>query len=249
MDKPLLIIAIIFIVFSCKKKEEYNIRLKVAKPFSEEAGLTFGAENAIPIEGAEIVVYRQEIDYVLDKNAAFSGVSDINGDISFKDNAEFNYFFRVKKDSLNEQRFAKDYLNRFGSGRNKKIYTKEYFLPLSTTPAKLQINVFNNGLPVKDAEVQIYFTEQDYLNNKPPVKMNDFSKEYSNPSYGILFENRFFYKLTDINGLAYFDNLEPREYWFKVKWGEKNNASTVFKTGEKLNNNPDITKVLPVILN
>ena len=51
---------------------------------------------------------------------------------------------------------------------------------------------------------------------------------------------------TDEEGIAYFDNLEPRQYWFTVEKGELSNAATTITTGKALSENADITTSLTV---
>lgn len=235
-----LIIVILF--SSCKKKEEYFIEIQSGLPYPEDKG----SNNLKALEGAEIWVYKSEQDYLLDKNYTHYGRSDSNGKFKFKETEEFNYFFRIKRDSLNEVRFRKEYIKPLGRGRDENRITINYFIPLSTTPAKLQINVLKNGNPVPNAEVQIFYSEKDYLENKIPGKYNINTSGYENLAYGELFDNSFFYKRTNEEGIAYFENLEAREYWFKVVHDGFSNSATIFKTNEKLSENPDITTVLTV---
>ncbi len=51
----------------------------------------------------------------------------------------------------------------------------------------------------------------------------------------------YFLQTTDESGEVYFDNLEPRNYWFRITKDTLSNEGTVIRTREALPRNADIT--------
>ncbi len=51
----------------------------------------------------------------------------------------------------------------------------------------------------------------------------------------------YFLQTTDESGEVYFDNLEPRNYWFRITKDTLSNEGMVIRTREALPRNADIT--------
>jgi hypothetical protein len=134
-----------------------------------------------------------------------------------------------------------------------------FFATLTPNPTQLQLKVYHNGQPVKGAKTTLYFSEEAYLQDIPAWQELEELKS----SYGIFppelieeykriigFEDvcllRTFMARTDAAGEVYFDNLEPRQYWFRIEKEGMSNEGGLIKLDEALPDNPDITTSITV---
>ena len=125
---------------------------------------------------------------------------------------------------------------------------------LTPTATKLQLQVLNNLEPVTNAEVTLYYSESDYLNDIPAYDNHDEMLFAYGDYYDTAEHNKDCVKevlsgTTDENGSIYFDQLEPKQYWFKVEKNGLTNASGTITTGKTLPDNSDITTSLTVGIN
>lgn len=127
-------------------------------------------------------------------------------------------------------------------------------ISLTVAPAALQINVLHNGQPVVDALVQLYFSQEAYEQEVPAQADSEqvkstygYSKEY--PESYIDDLSMFFLAHTTQQGEAYFPNLEPKRYWFKVTKNGMSNSSGTISIEQPLNNATYATRVITVGIN
>lgn len=132
------------------------------------------------------------------------------------------------------------------------------FATLTPNPTQLQIKVYHNGQPVNGARVDLYFSEEAYNQDfRAWQEIEELKKSYgtfteeeieyyksSSRTVPCLLKN--FTALTDAAGEVYFDNLEPRQYWFRIEKEGLSNEGGTFKLDEALSDNPDITTSITV---
>lgn len=251
----LILLVVMLFTLACKKKEEFksyfNSSVEVLDADSLLPNYTFK-----PISDADIAVYKNESDFLANKNAYVKGKSDERGIFEIYFGQEERHFWlRVKKGNLNNYRYKRFYTKNMdqwsgGSGgrncpdENKCTTSVRPAIFLSTTPTRLQLKVFDNGKVVPGAKVQMYLNESDYNRNVIPDS-GEYKKykTYLNktPEFYDVLE-----KQTDLKGEVMFENFEPRKYWFSVTKDGKSNASTTFNTNEPLPDDVNVTTVLDI---
>ncbi len=152
----------------------------------------------------------------------------------------------------------KSYLEEW---RNNEIVNGEnnVFAVLTPNPTQLQFTVYHNGQVVEGAKTTLYFSEEAYNQDIPAWQEIEELK----PSYGIFtpeliaeYKNlgsinnicilNSLVRNTDSSGEVYFDNLEPRQYWFRIEKEGLSNEGGTFKLDEALPGNPDINTSITV---
>lgn len=205
-------------------------------------------------EGATVRLFGSETDYLLNENPVHEFLtSNTQKDTIIYDFEETYYWVRVQKGALNNLRGAR-VQNRVKMDNTIPCCDLGIRAAMSTTPTKLRITVLDQGVPVKGADVQLYFSESDYVNNLPAQS----NREEIVFSYGTAFAagwqpedrlKKYFNELSDTKGEVYFYNLEPKQYWIRVTKGGKSNSAGVIKTFASLPDNADITTTLTIGIN
>ena len=204
----------------------------------------------IMFEGVSIKLFQTKIDYLLNQNTYFQGTTDEKGRLYIDDKSDLDTLWcRTTYDTLNNLRFGDiEFVLNDLKSRSDKTESTVISMRLSNTPTKLQINVTNNGIPVDSAVVQLY-TSQDFMVNEMKPQENlllmtgnvygrweEVTEWFINDSL-----KPIFCQTTDKDGVAWFDNLEPRAYWFTVSKGPMNNSSGIVTTDGPLPDDPDLT--------
>ncbi|MCR6641716.1 MAG: hypothetical protein NVV82_22670 [Sporocytophaga sp.] len=243
-NRKTIIIFILIINSSCKKCD------KAISYITEIELNDWNYTNEAPdTSNLKVYLYRTKEDYLSDQNRIIPPFSNRFYQIS--DNNKTFYWVRIKKDFLNNLRGneiytdpnkCKSVFERHGNvGECDEYKTLHLQANLSTNPTRLHLNIKNNGNSVNGAVVQLFYTKDDYDKNIRPIYSSSFSLPYSfNPN------NSDFADTTGEDGIAYFDKLEPREYWFRVTKGNLNNSSTTIKTLKPLPDDPNVTTLLDV---
>ena len=268
--KLLLTWAVLALLFTaCEDKIEiigpteftgpYNVRVYAGMPgvYGKTDG---GSEFNEPQANVAVKIYRTREDYLLDQNVILEGLTDEGGLFTFEYDSAGSLWFSTQLDTLSNLREAtgersvgdKDdnqLINRFNG---TSVITGKAYATLTNTPTKLRLSVFHEGQAVEGAQVQLYFTEQAYQDSL--VAQKDF--EQLRPTYGyptddpntsdnipsfINHVDENFLQTTNESGEVYFDNLEPRNYWFRITKDTLSNEGTVIRTREALPRNADIT--------
>ncbi len=222
-----------------------------------------GGEVLHPISDVTIKIYQTPEDYLLDQNTIAEGLTDTEGKFTFEYDSIGSLWFSSHKDTLSNIRGVTSN-NEFGGVAHNEILitgTNEFqnygavFATLTNLPTKLRLSVFHEGQAVEGAQVQLYFTEQAYQDSLAAQQ----DSVHLRPTYGYrrigasdsesAFTNRnkdYFLQTTDESGEVYFDNLEPRNYWFRITKDTLSNEGTVIRTREALPRNADITTQMEV---
>jgi hypothetical protein len=161
------------------------------------------------------------------------------------------YFVDAKTDHLNTKRYYKNsgphfyaepyqLLTNTSSGMNGKDKkgNGSLTLYLSSTPTKLRLVVYHTGDPVEGASVQLYKTADDY-NTQTTDRLPD-------PETGVYLPDVVY---TDANGEVYFEDLEPRQYWFRITKGPLSNSDGTIHTDGVLTDDENITNQKSVGIN
>lgn len=225
--------------FSCKKEKDKTdymtfIRTVYPTPFKKDPSV-IGIREFLP--NAQVKLYRSLEDYNSDTNIVYNTKTDERGEFRIIEKEEFKYYFRIKKDTLNDLRYKKEN-DDWSTGLFGRPNSFE--VPLSTTPTNLQIKVINNGLPIEGAEVKVFYNSNDYKENKA-VDNYEF-----NPAYSLWVPVETFQKKSDDKGIVIFDNLEPRQYWTRIMKSNLSNEGTITMTSERLEDNPDKLNTLDI---
>jgi len=126
-------------------------------------------------------------------------------------------------------------------------YSVTCFPSLSLTPTRLEIQVLNNTIGVEDAEVQLYFSEEAHVNNL--TAQEDADQLTDSYTHFPPADENIFKQATDKDGYVLFDNLEPKQYWFRItKDGLTNDAGTI-NLNEALPDDMNITTSITVGIN
>lgn len=196
-----------------------------------------------PVENADVSLYTDELDYRLEENPVFTGKTDNNGQIRVP--ADQDYFAVVKKGRLNTYRLDRQ--------RSLKILAVSSGAnwALTSTATQLTLKVFHQGEPVSNARVYLYVSEEDYNNNLIYQETED-KKTLADRFPDLLYE-LYTYHLnayTTLEGEAVFQFLEPREYWFRVKYttndGETLTNKSKIKLDGSLPDDPNTNTILQV---
>ena len=225
---------------------------------------------------AKVYLYGTEEDYLLRQNPLHEGLTDERGFFYKEFNEPQNFWVYVEKGPLNNRRFTVN--NRLiGIGCNNRvhnyiavdrkvskqeqqgsskgeIFSNTLYPVLSRNPAKLNLQVLNNGEPVAGATVTLYLSQEAYEQNRPA----NMEAEELSTSYGYYYRPEWlnedclvnsFVRPANEEGEVYFPNLEPRQYWIKVEKDGKTNAGGMIDTAKPLSEDPNITTSLTVGIN
>ncbi|MGB3851253.1 MAG: hypothetical protein WA958_14885 [Tunicatimonas sp.] len=242
----------------------YNVKVYAGMPgvYGRTDG---GSEFNEPQANVAVKIYRTREDYLLSQNVILEGLTNEEGLFAFEYDSAGSLWFSAQLDTLSNLREAigersvgsKDnnqLINRFNgvTVSNGKAYAT-----LTNTPTRLQLSVSHQGQPVEGAAVQLYFTEQTYQDSL--AAQEDF--DHLRPTYGYFVdeegttgEERYFVnqnkerflQTTNEAGEVYFDNLEPRNYWFRITKDTLSNEGTVVRTREALPRDADISNIMTV---
>jgi hypothetical protein len=242
----------------------YNVKVYAGMP--GVYGRTDGGSGFNePQANVAVKIYRTREDYLLGQNVILDGLTNEEGLFAFEYDSAGSLWFSAQLDTLSNLREAigersvgsKDnnqLINRFNgvTVSNGKAYAT-----LTNTPTRLQLSVSHQGQPVEGATVQLYFTEQTYQDSL--AAQEDF--ERLRPTYGyptddpttsdnipsfINHVDENFFQTTNEAGEVFFDNLEPRNYWFRVTKDTLSNEGTVVRTREALPRDADISNIMTV---
>lgn len=224
-----------------------------------------------PVPNTQLYFYGSEIDYQLDQHVLFEGVTDEQGVFKAELDKPDTLWVRAVNGKLTDTRFSRYHVDKRSCERKvtNELYCNSIYLykPLAhlgnsvmtvlTPPAsKLQLTVYHNGEVVPNAEVTLYFSEEAYQTGMSAAYDIDELKDtygiftmegsygLSNYTHRCLTESLIM--TTDEEGIAYFDNLEPRQYWFTVEKDELSNATATITTGKALSESSDVTTSLTV---
>ncbi|GAL86829.1 hypothetical protein MYP_4059 [Sporocytophaga myxococcoides] len=242
-NKNIIIILLLIINSSCEKCD---------KDISWTTEISLERWNFTPepdTTNLKVYLYKTKEDYLVDQNRIIPSFNRRSYQVNDK-NKTF-YWVRIKQDSLNNLRSneictdpdkCKSVYESHGNiGGCDEYSSLQLKTNLSNTPTRLQLNIKNNGNAVDGAIVQLFYTKDDYDSDTNPLYSNSFSWQ---TYFGLGASD--FADTTGADGTAYFDNLEPREYWFKVTKGKLNNSSTTIKTLKPLPDDPNVTTLLDI---
>ena len=226
-----------------------------------------GSELNEPKADVTIKIYRSREDYVLDRNVILKGLTDEKGLFAFDYDSAGSLWFSAHLDTLSNLREARkqqpgdrDENQLINSFNGVSVTDGKEYATLTTIPTRLQLSVSHQGQPVAGAKVQLYFTEQTYQDSL--VAQEDF--ERLRPTYGYFVdeegttgEERYFVdqnkehflQTTNEAGEVYFDNLEPRNYWFRITKDTLSNENTTVRTLRALPRDAEINTIMPVGIN
>ncbi len=244
----------------------YKVRVYAGMPgiYGDANG---GGELSEPRADVTIKIYRSHEDYVLDRNVILKGLTDEQGLFAFDYDSAGSLWFSAYLDTLSNLREAReqqpgdrDENQLINSFNGVSVTDGKGYATLTNTPTSLQLSVSHLGQPVEGATVQLYFTEQTYQDSL--AAQEDF--EHLRPTYGYptddpttsdnvsSFINRVdetFLQTTDEEGIVFFDNLEPRNYWFRITKDTLSNEESVIRTKEALPRDANTSTVMTVGIN
>lgn len=217
------------------------------------------------VPGAKVTMYRTYEDYLQQINPLNKDITDANGEVTFEvEDIYEDYYFRIEKGEFNDIRYLNEKLNSgvydiWYRSDVDRVYTATMvsYGIAAKTPTKLAFQVYHQGEVVEGAQVQLYFSEDDYLNEVPAQE----NKEELLPSYGYWKPEMEAYEYTldyleslkntfsgttDADGYVLLENLEPRTYWFRITNGELSNAAGQINLSSPLPDNADITTQLDI---
>ena len=237
------------LALGCKEKEKVN---------SHSTYVIAGYPNE------EVSIYKSEIDFWAGKNEIMKGLADENGEYYIQKNQPqpdyTPYWAKISYNGRNNYRrgeiqLANEYY-KFEVDQTLTKYFRRCYASLETTPTKLQLRVFSNGMAVQGAKVYLYSSESQY------VKLdNSITTEYAIVNAIPYFESTgydvldvgtkrtiHFYVLSDKEGIVKFPELEPKQYWFRIEKDGKSNAATKIVTDGALPDDVNITTILDVAI-
>ncbi len=218
---------------------------------------------ARPVKDVTVKIYLAKEDYVSAQNVFTEGLTDAEGKFSFEYDSIGSLWFAAHKDTLSNLRGVSKY---GGSPEHNEIVIVEQsskgynnyngvFATLTNIPTKLSLSVSHLGEPIEGATVQLYFTEQTYRDSL--AAQEDF--EHLRPTYGYpraeasdpegsftYYAKEHFLQTTDKEGEVFFDNLEPRNYWFRITKDTLSNEGTTIRTLRALPQDADINNIMTV---
>ena len=276
--KLLLTCAALGLLFTACEEEERTyieywdgpIRVNVYAGMPATYGYADSTSSRVarPVEDVTVKIYLTKEDYVSAQNVFTEGLTDAEGKFSFEYDSIGSLWFATHKDTLSNLRGVSKY---GGSPEHNEIVIVEQsskgydnyngvFATLTNIPTKLSLSVSHLGQPIEGAAVQLYFTEQTYQDSL--AAQEDF--EHLRPTYGHFVdgegttgEERYFVnqnkehflQTTDEAGEVYFDNLEPRNYWFRITKDTLSNENTTVRTLRALPRDAEINNIMTVGIN
>ncbi len=246
---------LLFFLLGCKKEKDIKYFYYVSATKESDLGMPIS-------EKANINLFNNELDFLANKNPIKTGLIEDGKYYITKNSPQpdnNSYWFRINLGNLNNLRYKTYKISpnyeRTTVADNFINYSAKVSSVLSTTPVRVQINVYNNGKPVINAKVKMYLRNDDYVKD---IRAKDYTNvamnyylsypwEYDkNNSYVTNQYFDFLNKNTDSAGTVIFENYEPRQYWFRIEKDGMNNAKSIFTTGEPLPDDNNITTVLDV---
>ena len=273
--KLLLICAALGLLFTACEEEEKSYSKVIYSDehidVNVYAGLpgVYGRANEIdetvphPVAKTMIAIYKTKEDYLLNQNILTQGLTDEEGRFTFKYDSVGSLWFSAYKDTLSNLWGVSRYSNwpehneivvpKQGSTGYSNFYG--VFATMTNTPTRLQLSVSHQGQPVEGATVQLYFTEQAYQDSL--AAQEDF--DHLRPTYGYpraedsdpegsftYYAEEHFLQTTDEAGEVFFDNLEPRNYWFRITKDTLSNEGTTVRTLRALPRDTEVNTVMTV---
>jgi hypothetical protein len=223
----------------CKKEDpapKTLVSISVYKTIFDDYG-KISTASTDGESGIIVYIYKDLAGYLNNLPVASSistkGINAASAEFEFS-RSEFpkidSLYVRAVKENLNSERYYQ-YKNKT---KDPKIYFVDMFgksssdIYVSTTPTKLRLQVLDGGTKVQGATVYLYASESNYL-----------SKDKQKSFVTLI-------TTTDANGEIEYTGLEPRQYWFQVYKGSKNNDITTFKTAQALPDDANITNTIQV---
>lgn len=254
-------------VGGCEKEEkEPEVKLgqvKIITTIPHEYGeIPFYEDADTVLANAKVTFYRSFQDYMLRENAFFEDYTDENGQVNTELPVNDTIWIAASLQHLNEFRYARYHLNNiFSCVVPYEIYFvvgENYIrgIGLTPPPAQLQLNVMHAGEPVDGANVTLYFSKEAYDLDLPATRdweqllasHGSFRPEQEDQSTASCLKHTFVNK-TDASGNVLFDNLEPRQYWFRVEKNGMTNSAGTITTDKELSTNIDLITTLTVGIN
>lgn len=210
-------------------------------------------KNLQPMNGVKVKFYENKIDYLSDQNVLFEEVTDNEGYIEYEQKRSFvDYYFRAEAGDYNN--FRTDFtassigdLQPDGFEPDDNTCKSYPYISLTLSPSKLSLKVINTaGQPVSGAQVTVYPTEQDYLeeNDRWIGGQHDMGGYNLNNSWDVKYSGE-----TNSEGLITFTNLAPRIFWFRVESNEGSNDNGYNHLIEPLSVDPQVTYLTEVVIN
>ena len=250
---------IVFIPFllACSKdkpkeevKPKYTYSITVVPP-SETYTISNSSNR---IEGANIYFYNTELDFRARQNAFDTLVSDNEGKASVTFDSNKQFWYLIKKDTLNNLRtgaftnylpsgYGSQYLDGSLFVSDNKNPNNEIKIMLSTTPVKLKLISKREGAFISGVKVRLFLSEEE-LNNRNNINYYYYLNDIRFKNYNrVLYPFVYLEANTDSNGEAIFNNLEPRrKYWFSID----DKVPTPSSTASTLPDDPNITTTIEV---
>lgn len=254
----LLCALVMFMASGCNEEDERDLRW-VSVVFAYSPPENGSASVGDKIFDFQYFLYENQQDYFLDQNRIIPTEQELDATgelcICYKNPEKISYYVRAVKGDLNNLRYGPLFFD-VTSNRYQETFdnpnSQSLRVVLTKTPTRLQLNIQDGFEPVEGAEVTLYFTEEDFENDTPAWLNNDeletsYGRWVSDKAGEVLSLN--FVKTTDSEGVVLFDNLEPKQYWFKVEKDGQTNASGRIKTDGSLPDDADITTVYTVGIN
>ena len=216
-----------------------------------------------PVAETMIAIYKTREDYLLNQNILTQGLTDQEGRFTFKYDSVGSLWFSAYKDTLSNLRG----ISRYGRWpeHNEIVFAEQgstgfsnfhkVFATMTNAPTRLQLSVSHQGQPVEGATVQLYFTEQTYQDSL--AAQEDF--DHLRPTYGYpraeasdpegsftYYAEEHFLQTTNEAGEVFFDNLEPRSYWFRITKDTLSNEGTTIRTLRALPRDAEVNTIMPV---
>ncbi|MDH5398529.1 MAG: hypothetical protein OEX02_10300 [Cyclobacteriaceae bacterium] len=215
-------------------------------------------------DSAYVKLYLSESDYLSNQNVYKEGITDSKGYLVFPDNTSIeDMWYRVTYRDWNNLRFQDTNgigcCSRSRANKGNWLISRDVIhedrginVRLSSTPTTLEITALESLSPADSVTVQLYLSEDDYKNKITPEnvahKLNGAYGDWSNETDYALSNSlsREFKGSTDEYGKITLNNLEPRQYWFRLNKNGKTNAGGTITTNGPLPDNPDITTSITV---
>ena len=221
-----------------------------------------GDINGNLIEGVEVRIFDPGINYQLNEDPTQVLQSDEKGQVELDFFQEPKTWYRVTKGDIDNSRYG----NRSNHGDDRLSHSHQCFqlsqgwphidefeIYLTTPPAQLEVIVFHDGQVVPFADVQLYWSLEDYESDVTPgtkITGQDLVYPGCPPFNNTDHHNRWvFYDGADEERVTHFNNLESREYWLRI-WEEgMSNDNTMIKIPFTLSVEPGLINRVEIGIN
>jgi len=255
MKKLIIIVLLVpVLLFQCKE-EEYQKYIAVF-PGIPIVRDDYNYNSFILLEGVQLKFYTNEVDYLLDQHVFHTAYTDEKGWYKLTEGGYSDSLWcRAVKDTLNNSRFRDIRMKNDLGGTATNISDAEsvFAIRMSSSPTKLQLNITHNGSPVDSARVQLYMSYEQLINDIRPQENLHQTTEYvygnwdqQGNDYIINKFTPLYLKISNFQGEVFFDNLEPRIYWFHIAKGTLSNTSGIIRTSDPLPDDENITTLLTI---